>query len=156
MILESKHLSPYVPYGLKFKVNIFDHAMAYGVMVGLNEIEIEFSGIRNTITENFTYALCSPILRPLPDLTKEELTPIGLIFREKTLETATAHDKIFAVEDAKAWLKGGMKPVLSFVQTERILSYLFSIHADVYNLIPAGLAIDINTLNNVPNDTIRH
>ena len=71
MKLEVKHLAPYLSYKLKFEINIYDQATIDGVMVGLNSREIEFSEIRKTITEIFSYDLCLPILHPLSDLTKE-------------------------------------------------------------------------------------
>ena len=86
-------------------------------------------------------------LKPLSKLSNEELIPIGLLIRDIEKNKATYKDNIFAVEDAKAWIRTGMKPVLSLLQVARIMEYLYSIHADIFGLLDANLAIDINSLN---------
>ena len=167
MKLELKHLAPYLPYGLKFEVNIFDQAMTDGVMVGLNEIEIEFSGIRNTITESFTYDLCLPILRPLSDLTKEiehnggKFIPIMVLYGGESYRDydfmLEVVDKPIIGKRIEISVKDLPSPCISFglkTPTNNILNYgnwqmLLEWHFDIFGLIPANLAIDINTLKNI-------
>ena len=72
MKLELKHLAPYLPYGLRLQINVFDQALVDGIMVGVNSKEIEFSEIRKTITDSFVYDLCIPILLPLSDINDGE------------------------------------------------------------------------------------
>ena len=137
MKLELKHIAPYLPYGLEFEINIFDQAMKKGIMVGANSKEIEFSEIRKTITESFTYDLCIPLLRTLSDLTKEiehngeKFVPI------ERIKESQRH--LFFRNDIDAPLDG-----LQFSEIQK----LFSWHFDVFGLIEQGLAIDLNTVKN--------
>lgn len=89
-----------------------------------------------------------PILKPLSKLSTDELIPIGLYIRDTQKYKATYKDNILAIEDAKAWIRTGMKPVLSLLQTQEIMDFLYSIHADIFNLIEHNLAIE-----KTPNET---
>ena len=120
MKLELKHLAGYLPYGLKVKFINGD----------IEEIE----GFRNFKKSNVFYKAkygnpCStdlpfkPILRPLSDLTQHAFSVWGI------------SKKRFYKE-----LKNGDLPYI-------ILNELYEWHFDVHNLIPNGLAININDLN---------
>jgi hypothetical protein len=142
MELEVKHLAPYLPYGLKLVFENFPLHSKECPHVRILELDCG---------HDFNLYLqrghIKPILQPLSKLSNEDLIPIGLLIRDIEKQKATYKDNIFAVEDAKAWIRTGMKPVLSLLQAQRIMEHLYSIHADIFGLIPAGLAIDINTLN---------
>jgi len=144
MKLELKHLSPYLPYKLQVEVDIYGQKKQTGIMFGVSENEIELSGIRKTITESFNYENCKLKLKPLSKLSNEDLIPIGLLIRDIEKHKATYKDNIFAVEDAKAWIRTGMKPVLSLLQVQGIIEHLYSVHADIFNLIDAGLATELS------------
>lgn len=163
--LELKHIAPYLPYGLKFRINILDQAICDGVMVGLNNKEIEFEGVRKTITESFQYDLCLPILRPLSDLTKEievngeRFIPIMVLFGGE--DYRKYNYKIDVIEKPRLGkyiqisVEGLGDNIIQFALKNPInntLNYqnwqnIFEWHIDVFNLIPQNLAIDINTLN---------
>ena len=117
--LELRHLAAYLPYGLKCLHN--------------GNIK-EVTGIRNwigwcyTITDstgetNTPIQSCKPLLFPLSNLT---LTNANA-FNYATLE-------LFLEEIANGFI-----PVIYWNQ-------LLERHYDVFNLIPAGLAVDINSL----------
>lgn len=140
MELELKHIAPYLPYGLKFEINIFDQATVNGLMVGINNKEIEFSGIRQTITESFCYDLCIPILRPKTDLNKEIIV------------NGEKHQMWLLLNGCKVLDNGKIENMngclfnildLKYSQIQRMLEF----HIDIFDLIPQGRAIDINTLS---------
>lgn len=83
------------------------------------------------------------MLKKLSKLTDDELIPIGLLIRNIEKSEASHKDIIFAIEDAKMWIKTGMKPVLSLIQVQNIMEYLYSIHADIHKLIDNLLAVEI-------------
>lgn len=134
MELEIKHLAPYLPHGLKFEINIFDQALVIGEMVGLNNKEIEFSGIRKTITESFTYDLCLPRLRPLSSLTKE-IEHNG----ERFVPNLHKEFKYF-VDFELDYFVESIPNSLNYTQLQLLLEW----HFDIFNLIPNNLAISIN------------
>ena len=135
MTLELKHLVGYLPYGLKFRVNLSDVQENYN-----NELR-EFT----LTTANLDLLLGyggKPILRPLSDLTKEidgvvhldiikEIYPnvpnFYSLLRTKTLD-------LFALCDT----------IVEYC----VVQYLFQHHFDVFSLIDNNLAIDINKIEN--------
>jgi hypothetical protein len=142
--LTLEHLSAYLPYGLMGQSKdgtIF--------RLGLN-YSMRGCGIEDKTIGMFVESQFKPILYPLSSLTNEQIVDLGLIFREIDPHNATLKDKIFAVEDARGWLRGGMKPVMSLGQCQKAMNHLYSIKADIFNLIPKGLAVDVNTLETNP------
>lgn len=136
--LQISHIAGYLPHELKAvddngKIRTVDwFCQSYtNSLVGLNHV----LGWCNSGPHK-------PMLKPLTKLTDEECWPIGLVFREIELNEARPADKIFAVEDARAWIRTGMKPVLSLQQSLEVTNYLYSIHADINFLIDAGLAVE--------------
>jgi len=138
MKLEIKHLTGYLPYGLKAKMNIFGDNQTEVVIEGLSTIgEVELSGIRTTVNEFFDISEIKPILRPLSDLTKEievnggKFVPIEY--------NAFKHSKEDIIEFQNKFIH---YKAMKFGIIERFLEW----HFDIYGLIENGLAIDINTL----------
>ena len=131
MKLELKHLAAYLPYNLKVIRNGF-----IGDLIAIMNDE-------DSIAESFEFKVsCSnwwenntdknhykPILRPLSDLIKDEWS--------------------------KVFLDSDIDNILSFYQVDKnldciehyLVNLLLKNHFDIYGLIEAGLAIDINTLN---------
>lgn len=154
MELQLKHLAPYLPYGLKVfsedgspKKIEYDF-LALGLKQQYNQDAIPFDRIQD-LTELSTLThidklKIKPILHPLSDLTKpieqggERFVPLdrikfnngyqrGLI--ERLIELKELHDlDSIHTMFLSSWLK------------------LFEWKFDVFGLIPAGLAIDVNTL----------
>jgi hypothetical protein len=134
MKLESKHISPYLPYGLKGIVNGWV-LLVSGIdkPYTLSEVIIKFLNEKSDEPiKNF-----KPILRPLSDLTKEievngeKFVPAGKMI------THGFHNS-FWYETEKFDYR-----YLYVMDFEKLLEW----HFDVFGLIDFGLAIDINTLN---------
>jgi len=121
MELKINHLSPYLPYSLDIKVDIYGQKKEYGVLYGLNQDEIELFGIRITISEQFEYKSCKPLLRSLKNLSNEDVV----------------HLKLFVEADRQFLIDN---PLLCDYYT---LEYLFSKHYDVFRLIDNELAEEI-------------
>ena len=117
MKLELKHLAPYLPYGLKY---IDKDSKKLETMRSIStEINLIDMGWGNA----HDLKEFKPILRPLSDLTEEYVS-------KKT------------IEDYKFCSSIDITKCLTY----HSLTYLLSLHFDVFGLIEKGLAIDINTL----------
>lgn len=116
MKLQLKHLAPYLPYRLKYPV----------ILDEIRIMEISLGNINNIIKavnlqeESIEY---KPILRPLRDLTKEEIIKLGYSGMH-TLELAIQYDDLHY----------------------RDVRFFNENHYDYQGLIEKNLAIDINTL----------
>ena len=122
MKLELKHLAPYLTHKLKAK-NCFNEIVEVkGIQFG-NE---SCNNVLWTFEKNGDYLQgylyqCKPILKPLSDLPKNEFISELGSFSERYK---------FNIDEVN----------YSFIEK------LLKKHFDVYRLIDAGLAIDINTL----------
>jgi hypothetical protein len=138
MKLELKHLAGYLPYGLTVKVK-------YGwcTMLTLNDWSINTDCKESYYYETLEETDFKPILRPLSDLTKE-IEVEG----EKFVPALRTQLHMFS---ALPLVYDNMQVLENRITTNTIsysdMQYLISLHFDVFKLIPAGLAIDINTLN---------
>jgi len=135
MKLEMKHLAPYLPYGLKVvRPDGRTVLQVEGITNGM------YIFTENGMPEN-TYGDIygsKPILRPMDDLSKNEFYDIT--------------ESLCATENHNGWGSdmniGGQTTHWQFKGNYEALAVLFENHFDVFDLIPAGLAIDINTLSN--------
>lgn len=136
MKLTIEHLAPYLPYGLKMR---FENSKGR---------EITLTGITNqgdfgnTITDGhgaMWLESCGfkPLLMPLSDLINSDL--IKEWQKEHDIQYLTDY-KNLSLE-----LKGSTRIDILCYPLEFIID-LFKHHFDVFGLIEAGLAIDINTL----------
>ena len=132
MKLELKHLAPYLPYELKIL-----NGKEYDIVNGIDNKTV-ISLFRGHLENFTTIENVKPILRPLSDLISlinidfedEKFKPIDVIIRKGGCHSAVAlHVKIG-------------KGTLGFKYFDLLLQW----HFDVFGLIDAGLAIDINTL----------
>lgn len=133
MKLELKHLSPYLPYGLK-GICTWEHlnkdfeVELYSASSNILNISSPFGGNDYVEINEF-----KPILRPLSDLTKE----------------IKINGETFVPIDALGWnsyeniIKKGICDSVGY----QYMIKLFEWHFDVFGLIEQNLAIDINTLN---------
>ena len=121
MKLELKHLAGYLPYELK------------GFNQNKKIVYFTLSDGRYLLDRNF-----KPVLRPLSDLTKENVVDmIEYSDFESVYFNSNPSDLIFINTEDKIYLSDILK------NTE----FLLKNHFDIYGLIDAGLAIDINTIN---------
>lgn len=135
MKLELKHLAPYLPYGLKCHCAGLwiddDGCKPITVVIeGLNTEMVEIHEIGRTITEEYHYIDVFPILHPLSDLTKEN------------------YPGIWNVYNLGLWPSESFQIIEKDISTSsyEFVQELVKNHFDVFGLIKAGLAIDINTL----------
>ena len=128
MKLELKHLAPYLPYSLKYLYN--DEILE---LDGLDVNQDAFNcDIGETPFENI-----KPILKPLSDLTKEDL------IEDLGTETSCLD---WTTSEREHWIKFYSREHWINNLPYLIYSHLVKNHFDVFGLIEAGLAIDINTL----------
>lgn len=133
MKLEKKHLAPYFPFNLCVKKRFGRYS----------ETKIEILDADDLKTFEF-FKIFKPILRPISDLTKEieynreKFIPIEMLIKYSTND--------FVGE----WLYQFKQGRLFFNEEIpfKIIQKLLEWHFDVFGLIDAGLAIDINTLKN--------
>lgn len=131
---EFKHLAPYLPYQIKA---VDDLGIETIIDWQHQSYTNSATGLIHVLRPDSQF---QPILKPLTKLSKDELALLGLILRDIEISKATHKDKIFGVEDGTAWIRGGMKPVMSLPQCQKAMEYLFSIHADVFHLVDKGIA----------------
>jgi hypothetical protein len=136
MKLELKHLAPYLPYKLKAK---FMHPFVKHQKIGIinNAYNLD-DDVKLSIdySDDEHIWMYKPILRPLSDLNKE-IKVNGNLF------TPNHHPlfKIFISADMD-WFIDNCPFFVDYGQVQKLLEW----HFDVFGLIDAGLAIDINTL----------
>lgn len=159
--LELKHLAPYLPYGLQIQ-NDNGRAMSLCTDDDYDVVSVAW------VLERPNHY--KPILRPLDDLLKPILTtglykvPIralkhgGTEICECYKTTDIIGHTIYKCIDNEEHCSFYDATDKSFHQSFRgetrtysgqyeAMRFLFEHHFDVFGLIPAGLAIDINTLN---------
>ncbi len=130
--LELRHLAPYLPYGLKVRHYVNEHDNAI--------VEMDGCAIEDVIG----YDSYKPILRPLSDFTKEI---------EHNGDKFEPYELAKQVVDPEQWLKicemidtdGGEYSKIADMPYWWVKLHL-EWHFDVFGLIEAGLAIDINTI----------
>lgn len=142
MKLEFKHIAPYLPFDLK--IFWLKSKESFGITYDENtDYKRQLYPLSTIIfcieqkNKDLGFAL---ILRPLSDLhlfEKEITARWGEGLGGKTLETWLK----YVIEDMTTLNYN----TLRYDQVE----FMFENHFDVFKLIPAGLAIDINTLPNV-------
>ncbi len=143
MNLELKHLASYMPFNLRAVDEVGNELI---IDWKCRTYTSEVVGLTHVIkSQHSQAAYCfKPLMTSLSNLSRKNLIAIGLIIREIDDKYASSNDHIFAIDDAKAWIRGGMRPVLSLQQVHQIMTLLFSMHADVFGLIKHGLAIEIS------------
>lgn len=173
MKLELKNLAPYLPYSLKFYVDMFEFTE------GNSKPEMRLLTMGNDVTMCLKYG--KPILRPLSDLTKEtlhngekvipliEIAKIISFYEIEKIESySKSGDAVIYFIDSKGFKRGvdiflspeGYLQYNFYTRNEkwaedwtslridhlRVTNQLLEWHFDVFGLIDAGLAIDINTI----------
>ena len=142
--LTVEHLAPYLPYGLRLLYEETDSvgkvvSSKVGIMKGVHHNTIESNPTRVSIGFGDTgyIWMFKPILRPLSDLEKE-LTINGITFIPEDKLSNSTQMQIICFR-------------LPLVNDLKVYDYqkLLSWHFDVFKLIDKGLAVNINTLNNL-------
>jgi len=133
MKLELKHLAPYLPFELMVNTE-------YGGernMSGLDDETIFVYGDENGEQVSIDYDTCKPILRPLSDLTKDDILgefymAFGAGFRDFKIYKYNCLDNL--------------RYSTPNTQVYEVVEKMLEMHFDVFGLIEAGLAIDINKI----------
>jgi hypothetical protein len=137
MKLELKHIAPYLPYGLKI---CWENIESNIVIVTMDLTGEKTNTINLLDVIELEY---KPILRPLSHLTKEiEDTEECLL--DYIVEKLGSH-----CVNYDDWVSSAIEDgiELRIVQAPyEVIEYCFENHYDVFQLIPRGLAIDINTI----------
>jgi hypothetical protein len=127
--LELKHLSPYLPYGLKL---FYTHTKKIGQVSNIYTIGEGYDNDDIKISIDYTDGehiwMYKPILRPLSDLTEEIEEGKPMFF--------PSHQLIKHIEQ--------QQDIFNCSYSE--IDYLIRNHFDVFGLIEKGLAIDINKI----------
>jgi len=147
MKLELKHLSPYLPYGLKIRViAIYGKINKPKKAEVTNELTVGnlWSFIGNS---SFGHKKCTPILKPLRDIRNDnskEMLEFEYVDTDGYFN-CYLKDRLITTHDF-------FKLDGTYYKTTQMpydfIEYLVSQHYDVFGLIPLGLAIDINTIEN--------
>jgi hypothetical protein len=131
MKLELKHLAPYLPYGLK--------SLGYYPNGGQNIQEVTTLNVLNLLDFD---SRRQPILRPLSDLTEHKDGFIQL----KVIRDMNLGHVDYITNERDHWISEyGIDGFINKMP-HGIFQKLIEWHFDLFNLIPQGLAIDINTL----------
>lgn len=129
-----KHISPYVPFGLNTLYKLSDViSLREGVKDETRSKELTQANL------DFVCQFCIPILRRCEDLLLPKWKDLDVL---SSTENQTELYNIANTSDRK-W-------VLSYT-SYGFVQFLLENHFDVFDLIPKGLAMDINTLS-VQND----
>lgn len=169
--LRLKHIAPYLPYGLK--VEHEDLEVEETIITDVVMIAEDCMGFKDGCDYYFEpddmddyNPIVKLLLRPLSDLVKP--LPSGEIPLVELAKIAFPKHKNFRFEGDIITLTVGDKPMYSFnynwaemgfytythpygdpritPHQLQLFEYLFANHFDVYNLIPADLAVDINSI----------
>ncbi len=139
MILEPKHIIPYLPYKLKLYAG--EYFLKNNLDVILDRLDVTTKTIDATNLEgNWFIDQVKPILKPLSNFQEEQIEEIKAFLNQKWCEV---YDDFFDALFEHDWL---MHTRILMCPYE-ILQWFFKNHYDVFGLIEDNLAIDINTLN---------
>jgi len=164
MKLELRHITPYLPYGLRCEIlncQCDYVGERYGVINGYydldNEPHYRFGSLGNAGKDA---SLIKPILRPMADLTKEievngeKFVPIKKIMEIRGYDLESIYDMEFDINGYGIFLKDNDPDEPHFLLNPNnpntieyfIIKLMFEWHFDISNLIEAGLAMDINNV----------
>jgi hypothetical protein len=126
MKLELRHLAPYLPYGLK-AIDTQTKEIRRVTLLHFT-YDLKTVGHNHLIYEGLILRKHKPILRPLSDLSNEDLEGEPIYFPSiKMVELIESNRDILGCDYSE-------------------VDYLIRNHFDVFGLIEKGLAIDINTI----------
>jgi len=142
MNLELKHLSPYLPCGLKAIYNEENEENTVVTILGTSILDKERHyqiKFKDGIVGLFIANDIKPILRPLSDLNKKK--QIAEYFCSFYDHLERINPSTHETKNCALMLDGTIE-----MQYYNDYQFLFAWHFDVFGLIEKGLAIDINTL----------
>ena len=169
--IELKHLAPYLPYGLKIEARIvkfpdFSSRILNGYLYEDFKLgDIEIIPILRPLSDLIKAIPFVP-MSELFDVCFESLYGLGsedmlsdfiacedhgdrYLFHVRGIEDNDFEYALWLHLD-KLWFSFEVNNANMMVPQLKIFEKLFELHIDVFGLIEAGLAIDINTLTNPP------
>ncbi len=153
MKLELKHVIPYLPYGLNCEF------LAIWGNGNHTRIDTHTRELTPQLLNEFSHKLdkCKPILRPFSDLNKgiqvngEQFVPqnkLELVYDELFgLHTGKKHQELTDIVHICEPATKTLQWYLILHLPKWIVDKLIEWHFDLFELIPQGLAIDINTID---------
>jgi len=127
MKLKTTHIAPYAPYALK--------GYFFDKIEIVSEIDFEYDTVTSQHERSIRVEDFRPILRPLSDLTKE-IEHEGMRFIPWSFICYNTQQFYLT------YFRNQTYDILSSPYND--IQKLCEWHFDVYNLIPQGLAVDIN------------
>ena len=143
MELKLEHIVGYLPFGLKMQYIENGKIISTGILRRISHNDFETHPTRLSINyQNEEHIwMFKPLLLPLSSLTKEQLIKVGSIICD--LDNGNMNQLL--IEVGKDFINGKIDKI-DLVRTIKLTEYLYSIHADLHNLIPNNLAIDKSEL----------
>jgi len=143
--LELKYLAPYLPYGITFKINMYDFYTK------------ELAGYKLRTLRMYNISQCLDdgiiVLRPLSDLTKEIRIDdrVTLMFMKDYFVISQYDEDVFFLNGTIPDYWKSMLNMLNSGDYKHldywILDKLFEWHFDVFGLIEKGLAVNYNEVH---------
>lgn len=138
MKLEIKHLTPYLPFSLN-GINILEEQHSLYTLIGITVEYCVFKSVKYSKVEG-NIKHFKPYLRPLSDLGKQfPKTVSGIRYvdeiNKSSMYQLDKHGDFYNLPES-----------MNAVDTWENFEGLFKYHFDIFGLIEAGLAIDINTI----------
>lgn len=147
--LELKHLTYYLPYGLKIRVRLNRFSCgAGGKMYTDKNVELTYKNILK-FKHGVHYNSIKPILRPLSDLTKRIEIDGKFIPLERLLWESNFNIDIMSWDEKLEYLD-----VYTCIDllTFKDIQLLCEWHFDIFGLIDKGLAISYSDVQSTSND----
>lgn len=140
MKIEIKHIAPYLPYKINpLKIKWFDGIYTLDGLTGAWNVDLRQAMM---VKRNVHIETIKPILRPLKDKIKEGKSPDDTGYIDPN-DLFIDHNGNLAID----FSVGGQTISWDIFSIQNYLNEeYFSKHYDVFGLIPAGLAIDINSI----------
>lgn len=155
MKIELKHLAPYLPYGLTGLHFDDERSIKSVVTIELLLIPDELTVINSDYEYDINLIDFRPLLLPLSELTHEQLNQIikhlfknsrGIKPRLTDIECKkgfiTFYDYTTSMRYTAVKPGGDKLPVLNMSNHFSDYDIFFELHIDMFNLIPAGLALN--------------
>lgn len=146
MKLEPKYLAPYLPYGLKVKILNYkcDYVgIEYSEANGFYSIGDEFFVTYNGGSTGKSISDFKPLLRPLSDLKNKVIIHNG-----EEVNLWKKYDLVLHEDEVcDEYYAEYAETPKAYVPVYWMSWWLFEYHFDVFGLIDAGLAINLNTIN---------
>lgn len=126
--LTLEHLAGYLPYGLKIRTSYDDFKT-------INNSKTMVAQDLGRLIKNINNFKFKPILRPLSDLTENEMNVLSNLHSDRGKKVEKLSDLTFYYGN-----------VTDLEEIKNVFNYLYKKHFDIHGLIDKNLAIDINTL----------